>query len=123
VKVMIVAGEASGDMHGARLAREIMAIEPTARLFGMGGSRMRQAGVRLLYDPTSISALGFVEVLRNVQLLRRVLLRLGQVMERQKPDVLVVIDFPDFNMRLAEMARGREIPVVYYIQSICLGVA
>jgi lipid-A-disaccharide synthase len=115
VKVMIVAGEASGDMHGARLAREIMAIEPTARLFGMGGSRMRQAGVRLLYDPTSISALGFVEVLRNVQLLRRVLLRLGQVMERQKPDVLVVIDFPDFNMRLAEMARGREIPVVYYI--------
>lgn len=112
---MMVAGEASGDMHGARLAHEITTIEPTARLFGMGGSRMRQAGVRLLYDPTSISALGFVEVLKSVQILRRVLVRLGEVMERQKPDVLVVIDFPDFNIRLAEMARERGIPVVYYI--------
>jgi lipid-A-disaccharide synthase len=115
VKVMIVAGEASGDMHGARLAREIMAIEPTARLFGMGGSRMRSAGVRLLYDPTRFSAVGFVEALKSVQILHRVLRRLVQVMERQKPDVLVVIDFPDFNMRLAEMAKGRGIPVVYYV--------
>ncbi|NLN18518.1 MAG: lipid-A-disaccharide synthase [Firmicutes bacterium] len=115
MKVMIVAGEASGDMHGARLAREIMAIEPTARLFGMGGSRMRSAGVRLLYDPTRFSAVGFVEALKSVRVLHRVLRGLVQVMERQEPDVLVVIDFPDFNMRLAEMAKGRGIPVVYYV--------
>lgn len=113
-KVMLVAGEASGDLHGANLARAILEREPGARLFGMGGELMREAGVRLLFNPTSVSAVGFVEVLRNVQLLRRVLARLAEVVERQAPDAVVLIDFPEFNMRLAEMIKGRGIPLIYY---------
>lgn len=112
---MMTAGEASGDMHGAGLAREIRAMKPEAQLFGMGGSLMQQAGVGLLFNPTDISAVGFLEVLKSYQVLRRILLRLGEAMDREKPDCLVVIDFPEFNMRLAQMAKNRDIPVVYYI--------
>jgi lipid-A-disaccharide synthase len=112
---MIVAGEASGDMHGASLAREILVAQPDARLFGMGGGLMDEAGVRLLFNPTAISALGFLEVLKSAQVLRRVLSRLVEAMDQEKPDCLVVIDFPEFNMRLAQMAKHRDIPVVYYV--------
>lgn len=115
MKVMMIAGEASGDLHGANLAREIAALVPQVRLFGMGGSMMRQAGVRLLFNPMGVSAVGLVEVLKSVGVLRRLLTRLGEVLDKQRPDVLVVIDFPEFNMRLAEMAHNRGIPVVYYI--------
>lgn len=114
MKIMMVAGEASGDMHGAHLAREIQRREPRARLFGMGGKLMQQAGVRLLFNPTSISVIGFVEAIRSVKVLRRVLARFAGVLDRQAPDAVVLIDFPEFNMRLGEMAKERGIPVVYY---------
>lgn len=114
MKIMIVAGEASGDMNGSHLAREILKREPRARLFGMGGRLMQEAGVKLLFNPTSISAIGFVEAVRSVQVLRRVLSRFAGVLDRQSPDVVVLIDFPEFNMRLGEMAKERGIPVVYY---------
>src|SRR5690606_2429705 len=81
---------------------------------GMGGPLMAQAGVELLYDPTEISAIGFVEVLRSVQILRRVLSRLAEELEKRRPDCVVLIDFPEFNMRLAEVAKAKGIPVVYY---------
>ena len=74
---MLVAGEASGDLNGSYLAKEILEQEPDTRLFGMGGPLMKEAGVRLLFNPTSISTIGFLEALRGVQVLRRVLLCLG----------------------------------------------
>ncbi len=114
MKIMIVAGEASGDLNGSHLAREIAQREPRARLFGMGGTLMQKAGVRLLFNPTSISTIGFVEAVRSVGILRRVLTRFAGVLDRQSPDVVVLIDFPEFNMRLGEMAKQRGIPVVYY---------
>jgi lipid-A-disaccharide synthase len=67
MKVMMVAGEASGDLHGANLAQAILALEPKARLFGMGGSLMHNVGVRLLWNPTGISAVGLVEVLKSAK--------------------------------------------------------
>ena len=114
MKIMMVAGEASGDMHGSHLARALAERRPDAELFGMGGSMMEAAGVRLLFNPTSISAMGFVEVLRSVQVFRRLLARMEEVLERQSPHALVLIDFPEFNMRLADRAHARGIPVVYY---------
>lgn len=108
------AGEASGDMHGADLVRELLSRAPGAELFGMGGPMMRDAGVELLFNPASMSTVGFVESLRSVHVLRRVLQRLGDAMDQRRPDVLVCVDFPGFNMRLAEMAHRRGIPVVYY---------
>lgn len=114
MKVMMVAGEASGDMHGAHLATSLREREPGVRLFGVGGSKMEQAGVRLLYNPTSISAMGFLEVLKNVQVMRRLLDRLDSVLDEEAPDVVTLIDFPEFNMRLANLAKARGIPAVYY---------
>lgn len=111
---MIVAGEASGDVHGHHLARELLFRDTKLRLFGMGSSMMAKAGVRLLYDPTEKSSLGFGEALRSVFVLRRLLDRLTQVIERHRPDALVLIDFPGFNMRLAERAKQYGVPIVYY---------
>lgn len=114
MRIMLSAGEASGDLHGSHLAQALAELSPGSRLSGMGGERMAAAGVRILYDPTAHSPIGFTEALKSVQVLRRILARLGEVMERQRPDVLVVIDFPTFNLRLAEIAHVKGIPVVYY---------
>lgn len=114
LKVMLVAGEASGDLHGSYLAQEIVKEKPNTRLFGMGGGLMKEAGVRLLFNPTSISSIGFIEALRSAQVLRRVLLRFGEIVERQQPDAVVLIDFPGFNLRFAEILKRKGIPCVYY---------
>ena len=114
LKAMLVAGEPSGDLHGSCLAEEILRQQPGARLFGMGGRLMKDAGVRLLFNPTSISSIGFLEALKSVQVLRRLLLRLGEIADRQQPDVVVLIDFPGFNMRFAEILKRKGIPCVYY---------
>mgnify|MGYP001244315483 CR=1 FL=1 len=114
MKVMMVAGEASGDLHGAHLARALLEREPSLELLGMGGELMKEAGVRLLFNATAVSAMGFVEVLRSVPLFRRLLARMQEVLDQERPDVLVLIDFPEFNMRLGERAHERSIPVVYY---------
>ena len=114
LKIMLVAGEASGDLHGSYLAREILRQQPDTRLFGMGGTLMKEAGVRLLFNPTSISTIGFLEALRSVQVLRRVLLKLGEIVDRPQPDAAVLIDFPGFNMRFAEILKRKGIPCVYY---------
>lgn len=111
---MIVAGDPSGDIHGAYLAEALRARRPDIRLFGMGGSRMQAAGVRLLFNLSAFSTVGFVEALRNLPILKRLLTRVSQVLDHQQPDVLVLIDFPGFNMKLAEIAHGKGIPVVYY---------
>lgn len=111
---MLVAGEASGDLHGSYLAKEILHKRPDTRLFGMGGDLMKDAKVRLLFNPTSISTLGFLEALKSAQVLRRVLLRLGEIVDRQQPHVVVLIDFPGFNMRFAEILKRKGIPCVYY---------
>ncbi|NMB46101.1 MAG: lipid-A-disaccharide synthase [Firmicutes bacterium] len=115
LKVMLVAGEASGDLHGSYLAQEILRQWPNTRLFGMGGNLMKDAGVRLLFNPTSISSIGFLEALRSAQVLRRVLLRFGEIVERQQPDAVVLIDFPGFNMRFAEILKRKGIACVYYL--------
>lgn len=75
---------------------------------------MQAAGVRLLFNLSAFSTVGFVEALRNLPILKRLLSRISEVLDHQKPDVLVLIDFPGFNMKLAEIAHGKGIPVVYY---------
>ncbi|MBE3574924.1 MAG: lipid-A-disaccharide synthase [Firmicutes bacterium] len=111
---MLSAGEASGDLSGAHLAQALRRLQPGLRLFGMGGARMKAAGVRLLFNPTELSTIGFLEVVRNYTLLRRLLTRLSEVAAHQRPDALVVIDYPGFNLPLAELVRKQGIPVVFY---------
>lgn len=112
---MISVGEASGDMHGANVANALKTLSPDIALFGMGGKGMRAAGVDIVYDIADLGVMGLVEVIRNLPRLFRLRDMLAGVMERERPDVLVVIDYPDFNMRLAKIAKEKGIPVVSYI--------
>jgi lipid-A-disaccharide synthase len=112
---MLVAGEASGDLHGAALCRALTIQAPGARLFGLGGSRMAEAGVELVSDIRETAVVGFSEVVRRLPALGRAYRRLLAALPTQRPDVLVLIDFPGFNLRLAAAARRAGVPVVYFI--------
>jgi lipid-A-disaccharide synthase len=113
---MLVAGEASGDLHGATLARALRAAAPGARLYGMGGRRMAAEGVELLVDVTGAATVGGTEAVSGVPGLYRAYRRLrGAVSGTQRPDALVVIDFPEFNLRLARAARRAGVAVAYFI--------
>lgn len=115
MKIMFSAGEASGDMHAAAVAAEIRRICPDADMFGMGGSGMARAGVRIIYDIQNLGIIGVVEVIRHLPLFFRLRTLLREAMLREKPDVLVCVDYPGFNMKIAHMAKDMGIPVVYYI--------
>ena len=114
-KVMISAGEASGDLHGASVAEALNGMRPGIKLFGMGGSNMRDAGVDIAYDIADIGVMGFVEILRNLPKFFRLRKFLARIMDERRPDVLVLIDYGGFHMALAQVAKKKSIPVVYYI--------
>ena len=113
---MLAAGEASGDLHGAALCHALRAEAPACRLFGMGGQRMAAAGMDLLVDVTAVAAAGGTEAVSRVPLMYRAYRRLRAALDgARRPGVLVVIDFPEFNLRLARAARRAGVPVVYFI--------
>ena len=114
--IMLVAGEASGDLHGAMLARALRRLRPGCRLVGMGGTRMAGEGVELLTDVTRAAAAGGTEAIGRVPLLLRAFRRLRAAVERSpRPAAVVLIDFPEFNLRLARVATRAGVPVVYFI--------
>jgi len=115
LKVMISAGEASGDRLGAGLARALSRLHPGVEIFGMGGDEMAEAGVRLTGHAAEVAVVGFVEVIRHLPTIRRAMARLTKALTDERPDVLVPIDFPDFNLRLAARAAEARVPVVYYV--------
>ena len=112
---MLSAGEASGDLHGASIAEALCTMDPEVQLFGFGGPEMERAGVRLVENYQDYSVMGFWEVLKNLSKIRHLLDRLTDEMAKEKPDLLVLIDYPDFNWRLAKRAKKREIPGFSYI--------
>ena len=112
---MVSCGEASGDLYAGALARELLRLDPTTRLYGLGGDGLRSAGADLVADYRGLAVTGLTEALRVIPKSFRLLRALGDRMEAERPDVLVAIDFPDFNFRLAAAARARGIPVVYYV--------
>ncbi len=113
MKIMISAGEASGDVYGAYLVKKLKELSPEAQLSGIGGAKMKAAGVKILKDPTALSAIGFTEVLTKLSLYRKIFMETVRELDRISPDCLVLIDFPEFNVRLAKQAARRGIPVVY----------
>ncbi len=115
MKIMFSAGEASGDLHGARLAEGVRRIAPEAELFGLGGEKMKAAGVRLTADCAAYSVMGVWEVLMNLPRIFELMDLLTAAMERERPDLLVLIDYPDFNWRLAKKAKALGIRVLSYI--------
>jgi lipid-A-disaccharide synthase len=113
---MLVAGEASGDLHGAALCRALRELNPRCRLYGMGGARMAAEGMDVLIDVTAKAVTGGSEAFGQVPRLYRAYRGLRAVLEGpDRPAVLVLIDFPEFNMRLARAAQRAHVPVVYFI--------
>jgi len=115
--VMLVAGEASGDTHGASLTRALLARDPGVRCFGVGGDRMEAAGVELLYHMKNLAVVGITEVLWHLADVFRALGTLTRAAARRSVDGVVLIDYPDFNLTLAKRLRKRlpGVPIVYYI--------
>lgn len=115
MKIMLSAGEASGDLHGANLAEALKAVEPQVELIGMGGEQMRKAGVRIVYDIKNLGVIGIGEIIKKIPFFYKLRTFLVNTMKEEKPDALVCIDYPGFNMKLIEKAKEAGIPVIYYI--------
>jgi len=114
-KILMVAGEISGDLHGAHLMEAILRIDPEIQFFGVGGDRLEKTGMKILYHSQSLSVVGITEVLFKMGSIMKALRGLKQFLNQEKPDLAILIDFPDFNLRLAKIAHRRGIPVLYYI--------
>jgi lipid-A-disaccharide synthase len=112
---MIVTGEASGDLHGAHVVKEINKIFPTANCYGIGGEKMQQQGVELHTNVSELSVVGLIEVLKHYPRLRKLLNKTKNTLKSEKPDLLILIDSPDFNLPLAKVAKQYGIKVLYYI--------
>ena len=114
-RVLMIAGEASGDLHGSAVVRALKVLSPSVDVAGVGGDRMRREGMELVRDIADLGFMGFVEVLRNLGTIRDLKRMLIGELERRRPDVVVLIDYPGFNLRFAREAKSRGIPVLYYI--------
>jgi lipid-A-disaccharide synthase len=113
--LLVVAGEASGDLSGAALVRELRARGADFPIWGVGGDRMKGEGTELLYSLSEFSVLGFSEVVSRIPFFLGALARMRKEIERRRPSAAVLIDFPGFNLRLARSCRKESVPVVYYV--------
>ncbi len=117
-KIWIFAGESSGDAYGAELARSLKTLVAggsSISISGMGGDKMRSAGVDMMVDSSELGVVGFIEVFGKIFTFVRIFRELVARAERERPDVVVLIDYPGFNLRFAEQMKRRGIPVVWYV--------
>jgi lipid-A-disaccharide synthase len=114
-RVMIVAGEASGDIYGADLVRQSHQMDPGLRYFGIGGVRMREAGVVTLVDSADMAVMGLVEVISHFGVISAAFKKLKRILLDNPPELLILIDYPGFNLRLANVAKKAGVKVLYYI--------
>ncbi|MBN1105016.1 MAG: lipid-A-disaccharide synthase [Deltaproteobacteria bacterium] len=113
--ILLVAGEASADLHGSLLVRAIRRREPATEFWGIGGEKMEDAGVRILFPSSEMAVVGLTEVLSRLRLITRAFLELKSILKSGRPDLLILIDYPDFNLPLARAAKRFHVPVLYYI--------
>lgn len=115
MKLCVVAGEASGDIHASEVVRELRAIDPGLSVFGFGGDHLRAEGVEILHDIRELAVVGLFNVIRHLPMFRRVFDDIARRIGSERPDAVLLVDFPDFNLRLAKRCRALGVPVVYYI--------
>jgi lipid-A-disaccharide synthase len=114
-RILLVAGEASGDVHGADLIRALRVSLPDASVFGLGGESLRAVGMETVADAADVATVGLTQAAGRLRALWRAYRTLVRRLRDDPPDVCVLIDFPEFNLRLARRARAAGVPVVYYI--------
>jgi lipid-A-disaccharide synthase len=115
MRIFICAGEPSGDLHGANLIRALRERRPDVEFDGFGGERMEAAGCRLLYPLTQLAVMWFLRVLLHAPTFLRLLARTRDFFHRERPDAVVLIDYPGFNFNVAKMAREQGIPVFWFV--------
>lgn len=113
--ILIVAGEVSGDIHGGKLVKAIKELSPEINIAGIGGENMSSAGMKLLRNVNEMSFLGFTEIIKHLPFVRKVMNELLKWIEIERPKVVVLIDYPGFNLRLAQKAKNLGCKIIYYI--------
>ena len=114
-EVLFVVGEVSGDLHAGKVAEALRGIAPSLPMVGVGGGHMQRAGVEILYDVGTLAVMGFVEVLQHLPKHWALLRRLRARIESGRVGLVVLLDYPGFNMKVAEVAHRAGVPVLYYI--------
>ncbi len=114
-KFLIIAGEISGDLHGSNLVKSIKELNPETEFFGIGGERMKTSGVDLIYHINSLSFMGFVEVIKHIPYLKKVKRHLIELVKERKPDAVILIDYPGFNLSFAKDVHRFNKKIFYYI--------
>ena len=114
-QILVVAGEASGDDHAARLVAAIREFCPPAEFLGVGGEAMAAEGVRILTPAAALAVVGLMEVVGHLPAIWQALRGLGRVLKTSPPDLAILVDFPDFNFWVARLAKYYRVPVLYYI--------
>lgn len=115
MKFFIVTGEASGDVHGSNLAKELLKIYPNAEFTGTGGIKLKELGQKQYFTDSDMAIIGFVEVFKKLPLIFSMFSTLEKAVAEEKPDVIILIDYPGFNLRFAKKIKKYNIPVVYFI--------
>jgi lipid-A-disaccharide synthase len=115
LRILLVAGEASGDLHGAALVGALRQRRPDVEITGVGGPRLRAAGMRVLVDTEHVATMGFVETFGTLGRLLQTYRTLVRILDSDRPHLVILIDYPEFNLRLARQAKRRGIPVFYFI--------
>ncbi len=114
-KICIIAGEPSGDLYAGRVVAELKKNRPDLDIFGIGGEKMISGGLEAIYHLNQLSFMGIAEVVKNLPLIRRVMKRMTDVIKTRKPDVLVLVDYPGFNLKLMQKVREYCKKIVYFI--------
>jgi len=112
---MIIAGETSGDLQAASLVKSLKILNPNIEIFGMGGKKMQAEGAEIIYDITSLAIVGFFEVIKHLGTFKKIFEKLKTILDDRKPDAIILVDYPGFNLRFAQAAKEKGIPVIYYI--------
>jgi lipid-A-disaccharide synthase len=115
MKLAIVAGEASGDLHAAEVLRELKRLDPTIETFGIGGDLLAREGMRLVHHAREMGIVGFFNVLRHLRMFRRIFDETANEIARETPDAVLLVDYPGFNLRMARRCKELGLRVVYYI--------
>ena len=114
-KILIVSGEPSGDLHAANLVKDLKSLKPDLEFFGIGGDLSKAAGVDIVFDITTLALVGVVEVLRHMSTVKKAHDAVIARIDRERPDLAILVDYPGFNLKLAGDLAKRSIPVAYYI--------
>jgi lipid-A-disaccharide synthase len=114
-EIMLVVGEASGDMHGASLVKALLKRDPNLTFFGVAGDQLQRTSFETLFTVSKLTGMGFLELAGNIKNIIAAYRLLRRTLRTRRPSLLILIDFPEFNLRLARLAKKLGVPVLYYV--------